>query len=225
MPTTGRPSRRHLLGTGDGRNDPVSSMMQTSTRKGRRMKDLVTQPESARAFTIPRRPAFAPSGRETPPGHAAPGKPAHDDIARRAYEIYIKNGCHQGQCQKNWRQAEQELQDEGQVACSAQDNGGDASPAAQAGSTPVVNTVPGVLPAPQGGRRPMRAAAPPLATLIQILLAVAWIVAIVGLLRRRKVSTQGYRCGSGRRPPRGTAGAWTAADLWIRPTEAAAEPT
>jgi len=33
----------------------------------------------------------------------------HDDIARRAHEIYIKKGCPQGQCEQNWQQAEQEL--------------------------------------------------------------------------------------------------------------------
>ena len=33
----------------------------------------------------------------------------HDDIAKRAHEIYIKNGCPQGQCEQNWQQAEHEL--------------------------------------------------------------------------------------------------------------------
>jgi len=35
--------------------------------------------------------------------------PTHDDIARRAYDIYLGNGCKQGHCKQNWRQAEQEL--------------------------------------------------------------------------------------------------------------------
>ena len=32
----------------------------------------------------------------------------HDDIARRAYEIYVEKGCLQGQSEQNWQQAEQE---------------------------------------------------------------------------------------------------------------------
>ena len=33
----------------------------------------------------------------------------HKDIAKRAYEIYVENGCKQGQTEQNWLQAEQEL--------------------------------------------------------------------------------------------------------------------
>jgi hypothetical protein len=36
----------------------------------------------------------------------------HEDIARRAYEIYVKRGRRQGQSQQDWNQAEQELQNE-----------------------------------------------------------------------------------------------------------------
>ena len=32
----------------------------------------------------------------------------HNDIARRAYEIYVEKGCLQGQSEQNWQQAEQE---------------------------------------------------------------------------------------------------------------------
>lgn len=34
--------------------------------------------------------------------------PTHEDIARRAYEIYLEKGCPPGQCEENWLQAEQE---------------------------------------------------------------------------------------------------------------------
>jgi hypothetical protein len=37
---------------------------------------------------------------------------AHDEIARRAYEIYIKKGSRQGQCERNWLQAEIDLRKE-----------------------------------------------------------------------------------------------------------------
>ena len=36
----------------------------------------------------------------------------HEDIAKRAYEIYVKRGRRQGQSQQDWNQAEQELQNE-----------------------------------------------------------------------------------------------------------------
>ena len=33
----------------------------------------------------------------------------HEDISKRAYEIYVENGCKEGQSEQNWLQAEQEL--------------------------------------------------------------------------------------------------------------------
>ena len=44
--------------------------------------------------------------------HTGPGVitvPTHDDIARRAYDIYVKSGQKPGQCIQNWQQAEHEL--------------------------------------------------------------------------------------------------------------------
>lgn len=43
------------------------------------------------------------------PGLVDAALPTHKDISRRAYEIYVKNGCRQGQSEQNWLQAEQEL--------------------------------------------------------------------------------------------------------------------
>ena len=34
--------------------------------------------------------------------------PSHEDIARRAYQIYLERGCPQDQSEDIWRQAEQE---------------------------------------------------------------------------------------------------------------------
>ena len=36
----------------------------------------------------------------------------HEDIAKHAYEIYVEKGCRQGQSEKNWLQAEQELRNQ-----------------------------------------------------------------------------------------------------------------
>jgi len=37
---------------------------------------------------------------------------AHEDIARRAYEIYMETGRRQNQSEQNWLQAEQELKNQ-----------------------------------------------------------------------------------------------------------------
>ena len=39
--------------------------------------------------------------------------PTHEDIARRAYEIYLEKGCPQGQSEQDWQQAEQEQRNRG----------------------------------------------------------------------------------------------------------------
>ena len=40
-------------------------------------------------------------------GGACITAPTHEDIAKRAYGIYLKTGRKQGQCKQNWQQAEQ----------------------------------------------------------------------------------------------------------------------
>jgi len=45
----------------------------------------------------------------SPPGLAATAIPKHKDIAKRAYEIYVKKDFKQGQSEQNWLQGEQEL--------------------------------------------------------------------------------------------------------------------
>ncbi|MBN2513559.1 MAG: DUF2934 domain-containing protein [Sedimentisphaerales bacterium] len=42
------------------------------------------------------------------PGPVASTTPTHDDIARRAYQIYVEKGCPQDQSNQIWQQAEQE---------------------------------------------------------------------------------------------------------------------
>ena len=42
-------------------------------------------------------------------GEGYPRQPSHDEISRSAYDIYVASGCKQGQCTKNWFQAEQSL--------------------------------------------------------------------------------------------------------------------
>ena len=42
-------------------------------------------------------------------GKGQPCPPTHDEIARGAYDIYATTGWIQGQCTKNWLQAERTL--------------------------------------------------------------------------------------------------------------------
>jgi hypothetical protein len=49
------------------------------------------------------------SHKDPHPGPVATPMPTHEEIAKRAYEIYVKNGCRQGQSEQNWLQAEQEM--------------------------------------------------------------------------------------------------------------------
>jgi hypothetical protein len=56
----------------------------------------------------------APRQIDTPrPRPVAAATPTHEDIARRAYQIYVEKGCPQGQSEENWRQAEQDIQNRG----------------------------------------------------------------------------------------------------------------
>ena len=45
-------------------------------------------------------------------GSCATAMLTHEEIARRAYEIYVEKGCPQGQSEQNWLQAEQELKNQ-----------------------------------------------------------------------------------------------------------------
>lgn len=47
------------------------------------------------------------------PWPVAAATPTHEDIARRAYEIYVEKGYPQGQSEQNWQQAEQEQRNRG----------------------------------------------------------------------------------------------------------------
>lgn len=56
--------------------------------------------------------------------------PTHDEIARRAHAIYEKQGCQDGRCKQNWKQAEHELAQveiETQNSIKAMDNEHDIS--------------------------------------------------------------------------------------------------
>ena len=67
------------------------------------MDDLVTQTKPPQPTQVLQDVA------ESAPG--TPSEPSHEDIARRAYDIYVSKNCRKGQCQANWHQAEHELRE------------------------------------------------------------------------------------------------------------------
>lgn len=44
-----------------------------------------------------------------PDGPSLTAAPTHQEIAKRAYDIYVQKGRRLGDCEQNWKQAEQEL--------------------------------------------------------------------------------------------------------------------
>jgi hypothetical protein len=57
----------------------------------------------------PRGSAIEPAHDAMHPGRGVIDMPTHDEIANRAYGLYVKSGRKQGQCNQNWHQAEVEL--------------------------------------------------------------------------------------------------------------------
>jgi hypothetical protein len=70
------------------------------------MDNFILKPESTHVPPV----AQKRSASQTEPTQSM--APSHDDIARRAYDIFEKKGRQEGQCQQNWRQAERELKAE-----------------------------------------------------------------------------------------------------------------
>jgi hypothetical protein len=70
------------------------------------MKIFVTESKSTQKYPIQQKHEV-----ETPKQEPV-SIPTHDDIARRAYAIYLKHGRRQGQSEQNWHQAEHELRNE-----------------------------------------------------------------------------------------------------------------
>ncbi len=64
-------------------------------------------PQSGSATMVPPRRA----GTKQRPATTGP-KITHDQIARRAHEIWVKQGCKHGRDQENWFEAERQLKAE-----------------------------------------------------------------------------------------------------------------
>ena len=70
-------------------------------------------PAKAPRSTSPKRRSSAksksPAKTEVPPSEQNPPAPTHDQIAQRAYEIWISKGRPYGQDEQNWIEAEAQL--------------------------------------------------------------------------------------------------------------------
>jgi len=66
--------------------------------------------------TIPQQFAHGQLQLAVPRGAERPAPPTHQEIARRAYDIYVADHRTKGRCTANWHQAEQQLIHESQSA-------------------------------------------------------------------------------------------------------------
>ena len=78
--------------------------MKTAVSKPKKSNVVADQQPKATQVPVPQQAHNNPR-----PKSAQTSKPTIDDIAKRAYEIYLEKGCQGGQCEQNWKQAEQEL--------------------------------------------------------------------------------------------------------------------
>ena len=83
-------------------------------------------PQQSKAMDVSAQPPKAPpvSTRQAIQdiSHSKPvatAAPTNDDIAKRAYQIYVERGCPQGQSEQIWRQAELELRKRAFTASSS----------------------------------------------------------------------------------------------------------
>ena len=121
------------------------------------MNNFVFHPETTQGYTPPKNRTAPQTGPASPP--ASP-EVSHDDIARRAYEIYVKSGSKNGRCRQNWQQAENELRKPAVAAASLKLT--ESLPAARASLEPGVKVVAGAFPSIMGGRGPARRGTPSL---------------------------------------------------------------
>ena len=75
------------------------------------------------AFSRSNSPGTAATTHRPPAPPSGPNRTTvftHDQIAERAYDIYVQNGRQKGQCQQNWEQAEIDLRHQGLQACHSE---------------------------------------------------------------------------------------------------------
>lgn len=113
------------------------------------MSDSSIRPETPRASSAPQ------------PAPTCAATASHDAIARRAYDIYVETGRAEGRCERNWRQAEEEIERTKATAGAPVVSG--TRPSARPGPGPVVAKAPMGPEMSSGGRDADRDDHPPVA--------------------------------------------------------------
>jgi hypothetical protein len=119
--------------------------------------------------TVPHHePARAPVLRQSQGNGSAAPAASHEQIAKLAHEIYVKGGSVEGHCQRNWMQAEQELQqqmlhqkqdaelvmqNEGGSSSTVREQAAEATTAVHAAVPPSANSAPSASPGIHQGRQ------------------------------------------------------------------------
>jgi hypothetical protein len=88
--------------------DRKESSMSKYMDKSRLPQVFTTQQPKAAQVPAPQQTNDTPR-----PRPVATATPTHEDIARRAYQIYVEKGCPQDQSEQIWRQAEQDIKSRG----------------------------------------------------------------------------------------------------------------
>lgn len=66
--------------------------------------------------TSSNRPPVPKKANAAPSSAAYPNEPTHEQIAQRAYELWKREGCPEGQAIEHWRVAEQVLRGQAEAA-------------------------------------------------------------------------------------------------------------
>jgi hypothetical protein len=78
-------------------------MFNKSTNKSKKTQTITVQQQSGQVT------AHQPIHEIPQPKAAGVVSASHEEIAMRAYEIYVQLGCPQGQSEQIWQQAEQDI--------------------------------------------------------------------------------------------------------------------
>ncbi|HBA84399.1 MAG TPA: DUF3341 domain-containing protein [Verrucomicrobia bacterium] len=94
--------------------EDICSTGEASTARDLRAPDRAASQTGATSRSTDKPTSEIPSSRRSTSTSAEPPtpittKPTYDEVARRAYELYLKEGCPQGREKEHWREAEEQM--------------------------------------------------------------------------------------------------------------------